>query len=634
MSYIVDFGKNRLSDYCSVLNVKRSILPTRNNFQKEIPTLHGSYYTGYKYSEKQIILEIAIYGKNKTDYMQKVTNLASILDVKNPAPLIINDEPYKCYFAVPTGDTSLNKFAQSAKSEITFICHDPLAYSLYWNTYAPTDNIFTVESYGTADTYPVVDVDFNGDACFFQLTNPSGETVLIGNQTDIMKETVSETDIVLNDNCQSSANFTSISEELLDNTRKITGQYGVGLNGNGMVSTNYGEVPDVGMWGGCAFKRSLNTNLSEFEVEVDVVFSSQGQNYVAPKPTPPVQQPSVSTPENKPSNPTNTPSTQTLGTYKVVNCGGLYINAGPNTSQPLYAMAPGTYVYPTEINGNWAKHTHSNKWNTFTGWSSLKYLQKISNTGKSLARQANARAYAEDQLGIIEIYGFDQNGAKLFKMSLEDSNKYYEYVMPRTEIGNTIVLRDDKATPTARKITQKDSNGNETTIEAASGVFGDWNDFEGKLSIRREINASGEYTWNCTFKKIKDGKVEKILETSNGLSNKSYPKGDLNYLAVFIGKYKDVEAMSVAGIKNILVRKLNINSSSNLDYKNVYIFSEGDHLRIDFAEGLVTLNDSPILTKLDIGSEFFAIPPGNSQFITSSDCENYSAICGFKDRFL
>ena len=64
MSYIVDFGNNRLSDYCSVLNVKRTILPTRSNFQKDIPTLNGSYYTGFKYAEKQIVLEIAIYGKN------------------------------------------------------------------------------------------------------------------------------------------------------------------------------------------------------------------------------------------------------------------------------------------------------------------------------------------------------------------------------------------------------------------------------------------------------------------------------------------------------------------------------------------------------------------------------------------
>lgn len=631
MSYIVDFGNNRLSDYCSVLNVKRTILPTRSNFQKDIPTLNGSYYTGFKYAEKQIVLEIAIYGKNKIDYMEKITKLSTVLDVKNPVPLIINDEPYKCYYAVPVGDTSLNKFAQSARCEITFICHDPLAYSLYWNTYMPSDNIFSVESYGTADTYPIIDVDFNSDACFFQLTNPSGETVLIGTPTDVMKTTIAETNEIINDNCQASSNFSSISEQLLDSTRKITGQYGVGLNGNAMICTNYGDVPDTGMWGGCAFRRNLNRNLSEFEVEVDVTFSSKGENYVAPKPSPPVQQPPTPTPPSKPSNPTNPPA-QSLGTYKVVNCGGLYINKTPDTSQPLYAMAPGTHIYPTEIRGNWAKHTHSNQWNTFTGWSSMKYLQKVSNSGRAVAKAS--RAYAEDQLGIIEIYGFDQNGAKLFKMSLEDSNKYYEYVMPRTEIGNTIVLRDDKATPTARKITQKDSNGKETTVSAASGVFGDWNDFEGKLSIKREKNALGEYAWTCSFKKIKEGKIEKILETSNSLSNSSYPKGDLNYLAVFIGKYKDVEQMSVAAVNNILVKQLNINSSTNVADKNVSIFSAGDHLQVNFEDGLISLNDRPLLNKLDIGSEFFAIPPGNSQFIMASDATKYSAVCGFKDRFL
>lgn len=632
MAYVVTFGDNKLSDYCTILNVKRSVLPNRSNFSKQIPTMNGSYFTGSKYSERIITLEAAIFATKKEEYALKVGKLAEILDVKSPTQLIIDDEPYKMYYAVLDGSTDLSKFAQTGRVNLTFLCNDPLAYSMYWNTYEPsTSGIFTVESYGTADTYPLIDVDFRNKGCFFQLTNPQGQTVLIGQPKDSTKPSKPVTDVLVNDNCESSGTVSALSESLLDSNRLVTGQYGVGHNGTGLVCTNFGTGQE-GKWTGAAFRRNIGQNVGEFEVTVDLVFSSQGKNYVAPKPEPPVPQPKPPTPPSKPPTNTTKPPAQSLGTYKVVNCGGLYINRDANPNSPLYPMAPGTLIYPTEIKNGWAKHTHSNPWNTFTGWSSMKYLQKVSNSGKSLAKADVREIYAEDQLGLIEIYGFDQNGAKLFKLEMSDTSEFYEYVDPKLYIGNSLVLHDGKNTPSPRK-TSVTENGKTTQTEMASGVFGDYNDFNGQLIIRKEKSSTGKELWSCEVRKLVNGKFVRGMATSNSLTNSAYPKGDLNYIGVFIGQHGTKPPTSVMAVTNIKVRKLNMKTDQTTT-DNLQIFENGDHMQIDFASGLVTLNDEPILSKIDIGSEFFTIPSGRSQFIFKTDAANTSAVCGFQDRFI
>ena len=92
MSYQVRFAGNDLHNYCKILEVKRDILPQRENFSKEVPTMWGSLYTGYHYAERIITLSIAIVSISKEDYMNKVRALADVLDVANPSRLYISDE--------------------------------------------------------------------------------------------------------------------------------------------------------------------------------------------------------------------------------------------------------------------------------------------------------------------------------------------------------------------------------------------------------------------------------------------------------------------------------------------------------------------------------------------------------------
>ena len=620
MKYIVEYAGTTLNDYCDVISkVDREILPPRENFSKSIPSMNGSYYTGYKYGERTITIEVNFVAPTKEELENKLRDFANLLDVDSPKKLTVNDEPDIYYLAVPDGSFDVSKPSKlTATVSVGFICHNPLKFSNKWKSFTPADRgVITFENEGTTDTECIMDVDFKKEACFFQVTNPKGETVLIGKPKDETKPVTPVTDVLVDDNCQSSSKFTTLAESLLDSNRTAGGNFSVGHNGEGIVCTNYGSPAD-GVWGGTAFKRSIGQNVEEFEVVVDFVFSSEGQNYTVPPPSPPPP---------TPSNPNPSPS---LGTWKVVNCGGLYINATPDISQPLYAMSPGTLIYPTEKNGIWFKHTHSNQWNTFTGWSSSKYLQKVSDNGRALLIDERNTEYAEEEIGLLEIYGYDQNGAKLFKAEISDTNKYYEYVEPKVYFGNKLVVDDGKNCPAPRKITSGDSKEQR---EVESGVFGDWNDLDGKVVIRREKNGNGQYLWSATVYRYKNGAVQRTMSTSNNLSNSAFPKGALNYLGFYIGKLGSNRAVDVAVVKNITVRKLNMRTDSLIS-DNESIFKEKDHLQINFDSGLVTLNGIEILTNIDVGSEFFKIPSGRSQVVVRSDDTSASIVAGIQERFL
>ena len=637
MAYEVTYAGVNLNDYCKVLNIKKSVLPPRENFSKAIPTMMGSYFTGFKYGEREITIEVGIVAISREDLAQKIRALANVLDVKNPSKLEISDEPNLYYYAVLDGDTNFEKKFNTTQFELKFKCHNPIAYSKTWKTFQPNGNIFTIENDGTTDTSCIVDVDFEKEACFFQCTNPIGATVLIGQPKDATKPVKPVTDVLVNDDCTDSTSYIDLPESLLDMKRKTGGAFGVGYNGTGLVCNNYGSDVENN-WVGTAFKKSIGQNVEEFEVEIDVAFSSQGKNYYIP--------PAPTKPPVPPSGNHGGADYKNYGTYKVVNCGGLWINREQNTKHPLHAMEPGALVYPYEFSKNkkWAKHKHKTRWGTYDGWSYMRYLKKISNKGrtgayavvtpKTFGANSFGEEFAEYQVGLMEIYGFDANGAKLFKIQISDTNEFYEYVEPQVFIGNKLVLDDGKNCPSPRKVDVKDDNGKVTgKREVESGVYGDWNDLIGKVTVRREKNSKGQYFWSASVSKYKDGKLIRTMSTSNSLSNSSYPNGALNYLGFYIGKYDKKNPVDLVAIDNIKVRQLNMKMDSKLE-TNPSLFKEGDHLQIDFDKGLVLLNEREFLTSLDIGSEFFTIPTGTSQMAFKSDDDEAKVLCGIQEKFL
>lgn len=600
------YNEHKLNDYCNITNVSKSILPQRTNKSKEIPSANGSYYLGYKYGERIIKVDIYIDSKDKDDYTQKVRDLSYILNVEEPKKMKINDDEGKYVFAVLNGGTDLEKIITTGKTTLEFVCYDPTIYSDKWSCFTPNERgIITLQNDSNYKTYQNIGVTFKNKACFFQATNKRGETVLVGVPKQVGEATNAESDIILDDNCQSKSTFTSISDALFPSKYDINGTYEVGLNGNGIICNNYGSGED---WHGCGFRRNLGTDVDEFEVEIDLVMSSQGENYQIPgqEPLPPEAPPNG--------------SGQCLGTYKVVNCGGLWINREPNTNNPLYAMAPGDLVYPEEIQGIWMKHTFKSKQGqTYTGWSSSKYLQKISDNGR--VRDGHFEDdFAERQLGNMMIRGYDRSGTVLFENWIYDSSMYFECNEPSIWIGT-------------KKVLFEEATGTRRPDGEASGAIGRFNDFNGKFIIRREKNEAGRYLWSATVNKIEGGKIVASIGTDNVLCDASFPTGQLNYIGVFIGQWKDYTPLSVMALTNIRVKKLNFKTDEEV-VGNVTLFNPGDDLQIDFSSGEVTINGINYIERVDIGSNFFETPPGESQIIVRSDDEDMVVSSSIQERYI
>ncbi|MEG0367087.1 MAG: phage tail family protein, partial [Coprobacillus sp.] len=210
---------------------------------------------------------------------------------------------------------------------------------------------------------------------------------------------------------------------------------------------------------------------------------------------------------------------------------------------------------------------------------------------------------ADDKTGMIELYGFDTNGAKLFKMSLLDDSEWYEYTRPEISVGGDIILKDKKTVPapvTINTITDG-SGGNTSTITPTnylSGQFGDWNNFFGKLVIRREKKGEA-YKWNAEIQKLKNGSIVK-KQLANISKDLPYETTGLSYLVLYMGTKTDkMEKCSDMSLQWVKVQRLNPTVTIE---QNIHYFKAGDILDIDFNNRHAYINMSNRDDLVDIGS--------------------------------
>ena len=129
MAYQVIYAGKPLHNYMDIHKINRTILPSRENSSKIIPSRHGSYYTSYKYAEKEISLECKFVGEDREDYMDKLRTVSYLLDVDSPKKLILGDAPDRYLLAVPDGSFEIERVGLIAQFTIIFKCYNPYEYS-------------------------------------------------------------------------------------------------------------------------------------------------------------------------------------------------------------------------------------------------------------------------------------------------------------------------------------------------------------------------------------------------------------------------------------------------------------------------------------------------------------------------
>ena len=663
---MIIYGGVDLGQYLELRDIRRNILPTRENYTIDIPSMTGKVYNGFKYGERVIEVDFLVKSLSTMEYLQFVRDIATILDVDAPSRLYLMDEPNKYYYAVIDGDTNISEIARGVgEGTLTFVCYNPIAYSDEEKIFTGTKSV-VVENEGTTNAFPVIDINFTKDTSFAQVSNAeTGAAVLVGQWPNVNQASAPAKGPVISDECKVLTDWLAVGN-VLDSDRTIEGNFKINSGGYAITPSDVGAADASKKWHGPARRRNLGRNIRDFEVIAEFEFDSKGTNK---------------------SNAVNTPATNpSTGANKYRTTANLNIRNGRGTNHKILTTMPkGTEVSVSEISGGWGKVSYKGH----TGYSAMKYLSLIKtvatnykvNTGSSKglnlrsSRNTSSRVLlsipngtplaitdisngwgkttykgktgyvymqyvssqkslisgqeislytteetADDKLGLIELYGRDVNGNKLFKLNLTDANFFYEYTHPQVQIGNQIVIQDTDSVPAPRKETIKNDKGEDEVVDANSGKFGKWNEFSGEIRIKRET-VNGKQQWTVRVDKIKGGKVVASL-SKTALVNSSYPTGDLNNLVLFIGQYKDAPTSAMT-LTHLSVEQLNEVPAIVIPQ----IFKAGDKLTIDCEQNLVLLNDIPTMENVDIGSNFFSVDAGDTELkVFSDDTEVYTSV--------
>lgn len=231
---------------------------------------------------------------------------------------------------------------------------------------------------------------------------------------------------------------------------------------------------------------------------------------------------------------------------------------------------------------------------------------------------------ADDKTGTIEIYGYDSNNVQLFKMSMTDENEYYEFNYPKTVVNGKTLLTDTSVAPQPKTSKDYNTSGSKLTVTKdylRSGQYGTWNDFYGKLGIKR-VNGY----WQCWFIRMKKGQVIKQVFSENRKISGS-PQGKLSYITIYIGTSGDKP--SDMSIENLEVKNLSPKSAAT---NNIKKFQAGDVLKVDCYNNRVWLNNK-LYNNIEIGSQFFPLEVGENTIRVTSDKSVFASVI-FNEKYI
>lgn len=229
----------------------------------------------------------------------------------------------------------------------------------------------------------------------------------------------------------------------------------------------------------------------------------------------------------------------------------------------------------------------------------------------------------DNKTGICEVYGYSSTGAKLFKLSLSDENKYYSTVTPTVYVGDNKVL--EEVTTVSSNNSSNNIDEYNVAYDALSESTCDWNNFYGELGIRRENNM-----WQAWIYKIENGvPVKKIVLKEQEVSDVS--SEPLHYVVVYMGT-QDPDNMCGMAITNLQVEKIRGSEDFTSGY-NAAPFKSGDEVKIDCYNSKVYLNNKPY-NDIDINSQFIELVTGNNTLKFASEDPTMLANVLYNERYL
>ncbi len=272
----ITFNGVRITELFNVVDVKRSILPNRQNYSLDVPAKHGQYYLGYKYSPKIIDVDIVMVSDNLNANFR---SLAWMLDLPEPSRLEFSDEPDKHYFALIDGSSDMESLFKVGKGTLSFVCFNPLAFSNLEKTYtADSTGKIVFNNGGTAPTAPKFTIDFTSDCGFVSIVSPRG-IVKIGESKEVDLIPAQDSERLINDNMSSNTTVI-LNTNGKARTPNATIQGTIKNNGLNIRPDSYG-TPTTG-WHGMTIRKEMTTTSEFWEASMTFRFSSDDYFGVSP----------------------------------------------------------------------------------------------------------------------------------------------------------------------------------------------------------------------------------------------------------------------------------------------------------------------------------------------------------------
>ena len=616
---------------------------------------------------------------------RRLSDLKTVFNVDEPKPLYLGIEN-KYIYAVPEGDFKMDELRYDCyECEVTFVCYDPMYYSTEIFTYDNSADKNTIDVYNGGNTiaYPIINIGLNTDNLgFVQLENiTNGNKLLIGKVPSTEKPTtVSAGDVVLYDAMESTVNWAT-GTNFIDSDRGTAGTLTVTSSGAGLMPGSLGSGNTT--WKGVSALRELEQPLSDFLVAIRVSLDSSGQNGDPNKPLSSNNSGTVITGEkttyyqvtasalNVRSGPGTknkiigclkkgdkvypqsieknwakidykgqtgycsvsylkkytSDNTTTTNVKNVMTNRKTELRDKPDNDDESKLIATIPVGTTLRVYSSTEKGYHK-LYSSYNGKIGYVYSSNVTDMENVYVDYSDDEftITADDRTGTCEIYGYDSNNTRLFKLAITDDNKYYEFNQPSIRVGGTTILKDNTSVGTPKK--KPNYSGNEDELKITydyllSGAAGDWNDFYGELGIQRK-----DGMWQAWIYKMDGSTPIKKLEFKEQEVSGA-PTGNLAYITIYMGTQDDKKMCGMA-ISDVRIVTLN---NIEPETQNITQFNTGDELQIDCYNNRVIYN-SKLFYDIDIGSKFIELESGTNTIKLTSDDPNIIATILFNERYL
>ncbi|CAM3678901.1 phage tail family protein [Aeromicrobium ponti] len=237
-----------------------------------IPKRAGALHTSTSTNVRVITLPIGFTLNENQTFSQMKEELAQWLVSDEPAPLILDEEPNRTYFALLDEIDSVEEIGgEVGLTSVRFVCPDPYKYSDEKTISLPSNiNPYNIENLGSVETYPITRLEVRKKLNFFTLLSDN-DFLQVGQEGEVDTTVVEPETIILHDTM---ATTTGWGQGTYVDNGYISGE--IVSDGTSFYQSVYGTVIEPPNWQGGALKTSLSKALTNFKAEALVEMQNTG----------------------------------------------------------------------------------------------------------------------------------------------------------------------------------------------------------------------------------------------------------------------------------------------------------------------------------------------------------------------